>query len=271
MTAGPPLAHLLLLIRHAPDAKVPLLAAFCRLIGPALIVPLVSALAIEESRLAVRRMRDILIAFGEAAREPVKMLRASSNPAVRRTAVEVLRALGGESALSELQTLLTDPHTEVQREALRAIFEIGSEQAYALLEHALTAGGPRRRQAVIQTLSAMSDERAAPLFVHVLSHSSPSGAGAPVYLSAIEALGRCGAGRLGVATLKSLLYGGAWYAPLRTARIRAAAARALRNTGSLDAQSVLEAASTGGSRGVRRAAQIALMLPQRSFPRGNPP
>ena len=156
----------------------------------------------------------------------------------------------------------------MQREALRAIIQIGSDEAYAVLEEALTSGEPRVREAVMHTLGSITDERAAPLLVHILSHSSHKGASESIYISAIDALGRSGASTRGVEMLKDLLHRGEWWAPMRTARIRAAAARALRATGAPSADAVLEDASTTGSRGVRRAAADAMLLPRRSPPAG---
>jgi hypothetical protein len=268
LTAGPLVNHLLLFMRQAADDQMPALNGFCQELGPGLIVPLVSALAKEDSRLAVRRVKDLLIGFGEAAREPAKALRDSSNPAVRRAAIEVLRAVGGAGALGDLRSLLADTDPNVQREALRAIIQIGSDEAYAVLEEALTSGEPREREAVMHTLGSITDERAAPLLVHILSHSSHKGASESIYISAIDALGRSGASTRGVETLKDLLHRGEWWAPMRTARIRAAAARALRAAGSAAADAVLEDASTTGSRGVRRAAADAMLLPRRSPPAG---
>ena len=113
----------------------------------------------------------------------------------------------------------------------------------------------------MHTLGSITDERAAPLLVHILSHSSHTGASESIYISAIDALGRSGASARGVDMLKDLLHRGEWWAPLRTARIRAAAARALRATGAPSADAVLEDASTTGSRGVRRAAALAMCCP----------
>ena len=268
LTAGPLVNHLLLFMRQAPEDQMPVLNGFCQAMGPGVIVPLVGALATEESRLAVRRVKDVLIGFGEAAREPAKTLRDSTNPAVRRAAIEVLRAVGGAGALGDLRSLLADPDPNVQREALRAIIQIGSDEAYAVLEEALTSGEPRAREAVMHTLGSITDERAAPLLVHILSHSPHSGAAESIYTSLIDALGRSGAGTRGTDMLKQLLYRGEWWAPMRTARIRAAAARALHAAGTAEADALLEEASTTGSRGVRRAAALAMMLPRRSPPAG---
>ena len=64
-----------------------------------------------------------------------------------------------------------------------------------------------------------------------------------------------------MATLKTILERGEWYAPNRTARLRGAAARALRAMGSASAERVLNEAAANGSGGVKRAAKAALAEP----------
>jgi hypothetical protein len=61
-----------------------------------------------------------------------------------------------------------------------------------------------------------------------------------------------------VGALTDALYHGEWKAPLRTRRVRAAAAQALRRIGDDAALSALREASTQGSRGVRSAAKTEL-------------
>lgn len=268
LTTGPLVKHLMLFMRQAADEAMPLLVTFCQTLGPGLIAPLTAAVVSEESRLAVRRVKDVLIAFGPAAQEPVRALRESTNPAVRRLAIEVLRAVGGEHALSDLSDLLGDADPHVQREALRAIVQIGSNEAYAILEEALKNGEPRTRDAVMHVLGAMADERAAPLLVHILTHTPHRGATETVYVSAIEALGRSGADPRGIDALRIVLHRGEWWAPRRTARMRAAAARALHHTASSAGDAVLEAARANGSRGVRQAAAEAMALPRAPRPSG---
>ena len=253
--------HLAHFLRQATDAEVALANKICKTIGPALVEPLADALAAEDNARTVRRLRDILIGFGPAARRYADELRSSANPAVRRAAVDLLRALGGEAALPDLRGLLDDADPAVQREALRAIVQIGTNEAYHVLENALETGKQHTRNAILQALGALRDERAAPLFVYILTNTGHTGPQEGVYVSAIESLGRVAVDERSVQTLKEILERGEWYAPNRTARIRAAAARALRAMGSGSAERVLNEAAAGGSGGVRRAAKAALAEP----------
>lgn len=253
--------HLAHFLRQATDAEVALANKICKTIGPALVEPLADALAAEDNARTVRRLRDILIGFGPAARRYADELRSSANPAVRRAAVDLLRALGGEAALPDLRGLLDDADPAVQREALRAIVQIGTNEAYHVLEKALETGKPHTREAVLQALGALRDERAAPLFAYILNHTGHTGPAEGDYVSAIESLGRVAVDERSVSTLQEILERGEWYAPNRTARIRAAAARALRAMGSSSAERVLNEAAAGGSGGVKRAARAALAEP----------
>jgi HEAT repeat protein len=146
----------------------------------------------------------------------------------------------------------------VQREALRAIVQIGTDEAYEVLLKAMKSGTTRTRDAVMQVLAATRDERAAPLFVYILEHTDFRGNFEGLYRSAIETLGKVGGDAESVAALRKVLYKGDWWAPFRTARMRSAAAQALRTTGSDLAQQALDEAANDGPRGVRRAARLAL-------------
>jgi HEAT repeat protein len=253
--------HLTLFLRQATDTEVGVATQICRTIGPVLVEPLADALAAEDNARTVRRLRDILIGFGTAARQYADELRTSPNPAVRRAAVDLLRALGGEAALPDLRGLLDDSDSQVQREALRAIVQIGTQEAYEALEQALKSGKPHTREAIMQALGSLRDERASPLFVHILTHTGYSGQLETVYVSAIESLGRIATDEQSVATLNDILHRGEWYAPGRTARIRAAAARALRSISLPSAERALNDAADTGSRGVKRVAKAALAEP----------
>jgi HEAT repeat protein len=227
------------------------------------VPPLASALAAEENRSAVRRLKELLIGFGPAARGPARELRSSPNPAVRRAAVELLRAIGGDEALADLKALLDDPDPQVQRDALRGIVQIGSAEAYAMLEGALKAGSPQTRETILQALGSLRDERAAPLLIYILRHTGYRGAEEALYLSALDALGRAGGDAESVEALKGVLYRGQWWAPARTARLRLAAARALHAMSRPEADQVLQQAAERGGRGVRSAATQALASPRR--------
>ena len=127
--------YVVLYIRQAKDSEVQAVSTFCRALGPSVIGPLAEALASEHGA-AVKRLRDVLLSFGAAGRAYVDELRSSANPAVRRTAIELLRAFGGADALPDLARLLDDDEPAVQREALRAIVQIGTPEAYAILQDA---------------------------------------------------------------------------------------------------------------------------------------
>jgi hypothetical protein len=257
---GPVMRHVVSFIRQAREDEVKALSHLCQTLGPSVIGPLAEALAIEQG-LALRRLREIVLSFGAAGRAYADQLRASANPAVRRTAIELLRTFGGAEALPELAKMLGDAELAVQREALRAIVQIGTDEAYETLGQALKTSTPRTRDAIMQVLSASRDERAVPLFVYILQHTNYRGDLESVYLSAIEALGNFSGDAESVAVLKTVLYRGEWWAPGRTARLRVTAATALRACGSAAAQQVLEEAVSRGPRGVRRAVLAALAMP----------
>jgi hypothetical protein len=262
--------NLSLFLRQATEAEVGLAGQICRTIGPTLVRPLADALADDNAR-TVRRLREILVGFGAAARQYADELRISPNPAVRRAAVGLLRALGGEAALPVLRVLLDDREPQVQREALRAIVEIGTEEAYQALERALESGQPHTREAILQSLGSLRDERAATLVIYVLTHSRYSGPLEGPYRASVESLGRIANDERSVSTLKDILHRGEWYAPGRTRRIRTAAAHALRGISLPSAERVLTEAASGRG-GVKRAAKEALTEPPptRSAPRRDP-
>jgi hypothetical protein len=263
LRSGSLMRHVVLYARQGQDSDVQAISVFCRALGPSVIGALAEALANEQGA-AVKRLREVLLSFGAAGRAYADELRSSANPAVRRTAIELLRAFGGADALPDLAALLDDAEVAVQREALRAIVQIGTAEAYATLHEALKSGNTRTRDAIMQVLMAGRDERAAPLFVYILEHSDHRGSLETVCVSAMEALGKVGGDLDSVQALTKVLYRGEWWAPLRTNRLRTAAAAALRATGSGDAQRALEEAASGGPRGVRRVARAALIAPARA-------
>jgi len=258
LAGGPLLRHLVLFLRHASDEDARLASDVCRAVGPELIAPLVEAMSQEDHVRTARRLRDALIGFGTAARAYADELRQSVNPEARRAAIDLLRTLGGKDALPDLRSLLDDHEPQVQRDALRAIVHLGSDEAYAALELALRSGAPRARDAIMQALTSMRDERAASLFVYILTHTDHRGPFESAYTSAIGALGRVGRDAESVEALVAVLYRGEWWAPRRTARLRAAAARALRMIGSDAARRALEDAAANGASGTRLAAQASL-------------
>ena len=258
---GPMVRHLTMALQKATDAEFNLATRMCTAIGPMLVKPMADALMGEDNARTVRRLRDILISFGPAAREYANELKSSRNPAVRRAAIDLLRALGGDAALPDLRVMLDDQDSQVQREALRAMVQIGTFEAYQLLEQALRSGQAHTRDAITQALGAFRDEKAAPLFIYILTNSGYRGALEGIYTQTIESLGKVAIDERSVSTLKDILYRGQWWARARTARLRSAAARALRSMGTASADRTLEEAASSAPGAVKKVARAALAEP----------
>src|SRR5687767_8100567 len=261
LVEGPMVRHLATFLQKATDTEFAVAKKMCKTIGPVLVKPMSDAIMGEENPKTVRRLRDILISFGAAAREYANELRSSRTPAVRRAAVDLLRALGGDAALPDLRTMLDDNDSGVQREALRAMLQVGTKEAYQMLEQALRTGAERTKDTILQSLGAFRDEKAAPLFLHILTNTPFNAANEGLLTQTMESLGRVASDERSVATLKDILYRGEWWAPARTARFRTTAARALRSMGRSSADFALEEAATAGPGGVRKIAKAAQAEP----------
>ena len=253
---GPMMAHIVSHLRSVDDETAGRLSHFCRLVGPAVIRGLAEALAIEKRTSTRQRLTQVLLAFGAAGRSAVEQLRASANPAVRRTAIYLLREFGGTEALPDLTALLHDAEPHVQREAVLAILSIGTEEAYAELQHALATGTIHTREALTGALVLMRNERAIPLFEYIVRKIDRRGPLRSVYLRAVESLGALKADQA-VDLLKDTLYSGEWWAPFRTAEVRRTVAAALRQIDTPHALRVLDEAVQRGPRGVRAAVRAA--------------
>jgi hypothetical protein len=251
LASGPMIRHVVVQLRQASDNGTVAAARICHSFGAAAVKPLAEALAAEENSHAIRALRQILLDFGAVGRGSVEQLKNAANPAVRRTAIDLLRVLGGNDALPELESLLGDTDQQVQRDAVRAIVQIGTDAAYAVLERGLAT---RARETIVQQLASLRDNKAAPLLCGILEATQPNGTHAATHLHIIEALGALGAHERSTASLRTALYRGMWWAPKRTATLRDAAATALMRIGSPETTAVLEEAARSGSRGVRRIA-----------------
>ena len=151
-----------------------------------------------------------------------------------------MREFGGSEALPDLTELLDDNEPQVQREAVRAILNIGTDAGLpGPREGARHAAPTRSRDAIMQShrLRATSARRrSSPTSCGTSTTAAPS---RPIYLRAIESLGRA-ARPEGVAPLEEALVQGEWWAPRRTARAsrgRGRRARADRDAGGLSARS----------------------------------
>jgi hypothetical protein len=251
---GPMMHHVTTHLATIDEAQFERVKTMCVSLGEVLVKPLAEALSLAERPRTRERLTAILLAFGAAGRRTVERLKNSPNPAVRRTAILLMRQFGGTEALPDLTELVDDTEPQVQREAVRAILNIGTDEAYRILQQALAGGTERTREAIMQSLAVQRDERATPLFAYIIKHVDHRGPLAPVYMRAIESLGALRDPE-GIAPLKEALYKGEWWAPRRTATFRGAAAAALGRIGTPDAIGVLEEAVAAGGRGVRNAAR----------------
>jgi hypothetical protein len=252
LSEGMMMTHIVTHLRSVDDKAFQQLQKLCYMIGPAIVKGLAEALAIEKRAVARQRFTQILLGFGAAGKNAVEQLRGSANPAVRRTAIHLLREFGGSEALPDLTTLLDDTEPHVQREAVRAILSIGTEEAYNELQRALATGTNETREALTAALVAMRSERAIPLFEFIVRKIDRKGPLRSVYLRAIESLGALKADQA-VDLLKDALYSGEWWAPFRTAELRKTVAKALRQIDTPEAQRVLQDGANSGPRGVRAA------------------
>jgi len=256
LLAGQMVDHLRAHLQTITPEEVEEVMRLSRAVGTSLIGPLAEAVAVEDRPRVRQRLTEMLLAHGAEGRASAAQLMQSANPAVRRTAVQLLRESGGNEALPQLTALLEDAEAPVRREAVRAVLAVGSDEAYAALERALTSGAPRVRDAILDELATLRDSRGAPLFCYILRHTDHRGPTSALYATAIVRLGSLG-GPEAVAALAAVLHRGEWWAPGRTARLREAAARALARIGSPEARDVLREAAASRARGVRAAARKA--------------
>jgi HEAT repeat protein len=247
------------------DASMERVKTMCVSLGAVIVRPLAEALSTEERPRTRERLTAILIGFGAEARQTIERLKTSANPAVRRTAIVLMREFSGSTALPDLAELLDDNEPQVQREAVRAILNVGTDDAYRILEEGLVGGTARSREAIMQSIGLVRDGRATPLFAYIIRHTDHRGALMPVYLRAIESLGAL-RDPAGVGPLKEALRRGEWWAPRRTGTLRAASAAALARIGGPDAIAALEEAVAAGSRGVRAAARAPLAAARAGLP-----
>ena len=252
LVSGSMMRHIVAHVATMDDAQFDRLKAMCLSLGEEVVRPLAETISTDVSDRVRDRLSQILVGFGPAGRRQVERLKNSENPAVRRTAIMLLREFGGEEALPELTEMLRDRSPQIQREAVRAILNIGSRRAFEVLQNAITHGSTESRETIMKSLASVRDDRAAPMFGFIISHVDHKGEFLPLYLGAIDALGSLKSPD-GVESLREALYRGEWWAPRRTASLRSAAAASLARIATPEALEVLEHALSAGPRGVRSA------------------
>ena len=257
LARGALVRHVIGHFRKANDADVTALTRLCQTIGPRLVLPFAEALSTEDHTHTIRRIRELLISYGAEGRRAVEPLKNSTNPAVRRTAVDLLRIFGGNEALTELTPLLNDADPQVQRDAVRAIVQIGTPEAFAVVDRGCEVNDAAR-ELIVREVIAMRDARAVPSLSTVLKSTMPRGGMAALHEAIIEALAGLGAHPDSTVALRGALARGDWWAPRRTAVLRQSAAAALKRIGSPETLEALEDAMRSATRGVRAAARQAL-------------
>ena len=255
---GSMLKHAAAQLRGTNDEGYERFKRICHAAGTAIVAPLAEALSSEQDARARRRLRDILLGFGAQGRESVQKLMNAPNWEVRRTAAFLLREFGGTEGLKELIPLLTDPEPLVQREAVQGLIMNGSEEASAILLRALTTATGRTRETLANELLSTKDERAAPLYCYLVTRMKRASF-PKIYAAAVEALA---ASKMpeAVKALKVVLHHGELWAPMRTRRLRTAAATSLRAIGTAEALDALREIADRGPRGARNAARAQLEL-----------
>lgn len=261
--AGPIARHVAMHFRMVIDSEVERFNQLCQLVGPGIVRSLADALSREENAVAIRRLAALLLSFGTAGRRSVEQLKNSPNPAVRRTAITLLRRAGGQEALLELAAMIGDDDLEVQRESIHAMVEIGTGNAYSVL-HRLLLEADTPREGALRELLSLRDDKAVPLFSYVLTKGEPKGRLIAIHVSMIEALGVMRPRPESIRALQQVLQRGHWWAPFRTKTQRQAAAASLRKLGTPEALAALQSAANTGGRSVRKIARAQIeQVPKR--------
>ncbi len=80
LAAGEVMTHVVLFIRQADEAELPRATRFCLSLGKSVAGRLVDAILVEDSARTIRRLREVLMSFGSAAKARVAELCASPQP-----------------------------------------------------------------------------------------------------------------------------------------------------------------------------------------------
>jgi HEAT repeat protein len=235
---------------------------FCVSLGTALVGPLAEALSVEDRERRRKNLADILLGFGPPGREVIDRLCQSPNPAVRRTAVLLLKESGARDVVPELVALLNDAEAHVQRDATRALAELGLETADDALVAAVAGGPERTRSCVLGALRSLAQEDAVRVWARILLKAPRRGGLWEVHGQAAERLGTFG-GRPAVDALEAVLAARSFRAPFRMAALHRLVIENLARVGTPEAMSALESAAAYGSRWIRAAARATLVAARR--------
>ena len=260
LARGPFMSRVAVHLQAARDSEFEQVKALCAAVGPALVPKLAAVISAEERPRARRRLANLIMLFGGHSRESVQQLVESPNPGVRRTAVHLLRLIGGPESAADLARLAADADAEVRRDAARAIIGLGIDQSFDALLDILDNPRHPGRATIIDELVTTRDHRATQLLCHFVQHLQCRGEIAAIYLRCLARLGVLG-GQDAVDALDDILHRGCWWAPFRTRKVRAAAAAALARIELPTGREALQKAAEAGSFTVRAVARKYLRNP----------
>jgi hypothetical protein len=230
---------------------------FCIALGTAVVGPLAEALSVEDRERRRTHLAHILLGFGPPGREVIERLCQSPNPAVRRTAVLLLKESGARDVVPELVDLLNDAEVHVQREATRALAGLALDAADGALVAAVEHGPDRTRSCVIGVLRSLPPGDAARVWSRILLGAPRRGGLWAVHAQAVDSLSALG-GRVAVDALVAVLQERRLLAPFKMAALHRLTVEALARMDTPDAVSALESAAVYGPRWVRAAARARL-------------
>lgn len=169
---------------HTPDRQ-PIMQLLERCQMPEMIPHLVNAL--HDKQVDVRRTAAEMLGAVGAQEECPSLLAAlqDDDQEVRRTAAFALKRLGSVASLVDA---LNDKREPVREAAAEALSQIGDELAIPELVHGLDDERLDIRKIVIRTLQQIGGEQVIPSLLHTLTDSSKE-----MRLTAVEALGQIGA------------------------------------------------------------------------------
>ena len=257
LPTGATVQHLVGHLATIEESHLEQVKRVCLTLGEPVVQPLTEALAIEDRTRIRERLTETIVGFGHLARPHVEQLKESPDAAVRRTAIYLLRELGVSEAPPELNELVSPSDARAQRDAVHAVIRVGTNRAYRMLVQALTTASPVSREAIMHAVGNPRAAGAVPLLLHILEHVDHAGELGWAYERAIELLGHL-RHAAAVPAMVTVLQRGEWWAPRRTAQLRATAATALGRIGTPEAIAALTTASLSGPRGARKAAATQL-------------
>src|SRR6185503_3255960 len=95
LVAGSMMRHIFTHLLSIDDAAFERVKTMCVSLGEVIVRPLAEALSVEERGRTRERLTAMLLAFGVVGRRTIERLKMSQNPAVRRTAIYLMRQFGG--------------------------------------------------------------------------------------------------------------------------------------------------------------------------------